>query len=156
MAIKLKRPTSVWVAQVLLFVFGLVFVAPLVVTVPTLVIRGAETPLFGVLLVIVVDAIVLSLFAAAFWGMFRRRQYGRWLGAAMLLLAFVLMTVGQIFRMGETAESPTSPPSAATIGAEVLIAILFLLLIYSLVFGKQVPAFFAADESEDPSSEGHN
>ncbi len=152
MATRMKRPTSVWVAQILLFVFALIFLAPLVVTIPALLIRGAETPLLGVLLVVVVDMVVLGLFAAAFWGMFRRRPYGRWLGAAMLFLAFIMMAAGQIFSPAETAEFQTNARSAGAIGAQVLIAILFLLLIYYLVFGKQVAAFFSPERFEESAA----
>lgn len=149
MTAKMKRPTSIWVAQILLFVFGLIFVAPLFVAVTAAFTSGAVASVAGLALVIAMNLAITVLFAIAFWGMFRRKVYGRWLGFAMLLLTFILSVIGQIFRpQGPLENVEYNSPGQATgaVAAQLLMAGLFLLLLYQLAFGKRVIAFFAPAE----------
>lgn len=149
MTVKMKRPTSIWVAQILLFVFGLIFIAPLIVAIKAVFTSGAVASVAGLLLVIVMNLAITALFAAAFWGMFRRKVYGRWLGFAMLSLAFILSVIGQVFRPQGPLEGVdyTSPGQATgAVAAQLLMAGLFLLLLYQIAFGKRVIAFFAPVE----------
>lgn len=149
MAVKMKRPTSIWVAQILLFVFGLIFIAPLIVALQAIFTGGAVASVAGLALVIAMNLAITVLFAVAFWGMFRRKVYGRWLGFAMLSLTFILSVIGQIFRPQGPIENVeyTSPgQSTAGTAAQILLAGMVLLLLYQLAFGKRVIAFFAADE----------
>jgi hypothetical protein len=149
MTAKMKRPTSIWVAQILLFVFGLIFLAPLFVAVTAVFTPGAVASAAGLALVIAMNLAITVLFAVAFWGMFRRKVYGRWLGFAMLSLTFVLSVIGQVFRPQGPLENVeyTSPgQSAGAVAAQLLMAGLFLLLLYQIAFGKRVIAFFAPAE----------
>ncbi len=145
MATKIKRPTSVWVAQLVLFVFGLISIALLVVTVPTLFVHGPDASLPRLVLIVTANIAITAAFAAAIWGMFRRRAYGRWLGVAMLSLAFALTVIGQLFREQgpvESVASATGRQSSGALIAQILIAALFVLLIGLLAFSKRVAAFF--------------
>lgn len=155
MANDIRRPTSVWVAQILIFIFGLILAAPLAVTVPAIFRHGDDVSLTSLLLVAAVNIIITVLFAAAFWGMFRRQAYGRWLGFAMLSLAFILSVVGQFLRPdGSFGYNEPSDPqrSAGTIIAQIMIAALLLALLYQLALGKRVIAFFAPDGSSADAS----
>lgn len=148
MATDIRRPTSVWVAQILLFFFALIFGALLVVTVPAIMNRGAETSLIGLVLAVAVNIVIIVLCVIAFWGMFRRRSYGRWLGFGVLLLTFVLSIAGQFLRPQgplESVENNNSPSASGFVGM-ALIGVLFLALLYQLARGKRVIAFFAPDE----------
>lgn len=146
MATRIKRPTSVWVAQILLFLFGLIFLAPLVVTFSALFSHNSEASVGRLLLLIAANFAVIGLIAAALWGMFRRRAYGRWLGVAMLAVSFAMMVIGQMYGASLTEGAETAARSAGSIAGQALISILFILLLCILSFDRRVAAFFSERE----------
>ena len=145
MATRIKRPTSVWVAQILLFLFGLIFLAPLVVTFSALFSHNSEASVGRLVLLIAANMAVIGLIAAALWGMFRRRAYGRWLGVAMLAVSFAMMVIGQMYGASLTEGAETAR-SAGSIAGQALISILFILLLCILSFDRRVAAFFSEAE----------
>ncbi|MBK6750899.1 MAG: hypothetical protein IPG67_13075 [Acidobacteria bacterium] len=92
-----KRPLSVWIAQILLLIFTLVFSASIVVAVVSLFGSGAA-PNIGFLMAIVLNIGIVLAFLAGFWGMSQRKPYGRWIGVGMLSLMIVMSILGQIMQ----------------------------------------------------------
>jgi len=151
METRIKRPTSVWVAQIVIFVFALVFSAPIVVALGALFGPNRQAgPMFSIVLVLIANVIFLALFIAAFWGMATRKPFGRWLGVGMLGLTFLLSIAGQVFRPEgplEYAAYENETQRMSGILAQVLMSALFMLLLYYLAFGKKVAAFFGSVEA---------
>lgn len=148
METKPKRPLSVWIAQILLLIFSLIFSASIVAAVAGL--FGSGTALnIGFLMAIALNIGIVLAIIAGFWGMAQRRPYGRWIGVGMLSLIFVLSIIGQIMQ----PEGPMKPyeydnsiqrwSAGAT---QVVMGVLFLSLIAYLAFAPKVTNFFTPTE----------
>ena len=82
----------------------------------------------------------------SFWGMARRKNYGRWLGVVCLLFLWSFIILGQLFRPSGPYQYYEYSNDAQLIGgviAAVCFNGLFLLLILRLAFARNVREFFA-------------
>ena len=127
METKVKRPPSVWITQILLVIFALIFLLPLILLV-------SGFPLWLILIGLLIDLAIVALCLAAFWGLAKRQMYGRWLGVSLLVLEGCLMFMGLV------------------IGIPTLIFLIFTglyaFLIYRLAFGSAANTFFAKPTSK--------
>src|SRR6185436_12803523 len=83
----IKRPLSVWIAQILLVVFVLLLLFTLLMDIAMVLTRLNETSvLIPALVVFAVMFAILVLFAVSFFGMLKARAYGRWLGLSSIVL----------------------------------------------------------------------
>jgi hypothetical protein len=142
---KLKRPASVWLTQVLLMIFALVFIFSLLLNLALVLKRVEEVSVLSLLLLCVVNLGLVVLFLTSFWGLTRRKIYGRWLGVASLALIWSLMLLGQALRpSGPVPYYEYSNTTQVVGGVIAAIAIygLFLFLIFRLAFAKSVTEFF--------------
>lgn len=141
---KIKRPPSVWITQILLLIFALIFLLPLVL----LVFGG---PLLVILIGLVIDLGIVALCLVAFWGLVKRRIYGRWLSVVLLSLFLLVQTLGQIFRPSGPLryyEYTNSVQATTAVVLQILFMMLFFFLIYRLAFGSAANAFFAKPADE--------
>jgi hypothetical protein len=152
---RVKRPPSVWIAQILLLIFTLILLIPFLL----ILVSPVGGPALALLLVFVVFLGLITLFAMAFWGMARRKMYGRWWGVVSLSLMFLLVIFGQVFQQaGPLKRYEYDNPTQLMWGTLTTVVIdgLFLFLIIRLATAKQVTRFFSDDfsihESRDPLS----
>ncbi len=147
---RIRRPASVWIAQVFMIIGALLLLLPLAMF---LFLPGGIgiTNIIGFVIIALIYLGLASLFLLAFWGMARRRGWGRWLGVGMLSLLVLVSILGQIVRPSgpvEYWEYDNARQAAAGLMAQLFILGLFLWLIYSLAFGKRATAFFTGREVE--------
>jgi thiol:disulfide interchange protein len=92
----MKRPPTIWLNQA---IFGLLllfaFLTNFVVLLTHL---GEEFSIVRTLLVYSMMLGVVLLLAIAFWGLARRKNYGRWLGILSLLLFWGLLILMKLWR----------------------------------------------------------
>ncbi len=97
----LTRPLSVWLIQAILVLGGVQMALSLLLAVGFCVIREFQACLAPSRLTIFLSAtIVLSIMWVTFWGLQRRRQYGRWLAVGFLVVGmFGLITNSPYFQL---------------------------------------------------------
>ena len=145
---KIKRPPTVWLTQTLLIIFALVWLSSIVLNF-ALLIRSGESisPVRTAIGLSIILGFVLLLLIA-FWGLAKRKMYGRWLGLLSLIVQWGLILYTQIRPpAGPWKRYEFNSPEevvGAVIG-QVLISVLFLTLILRLAFAKQVNEFFRRD-----------
>ena len=147
---KLSRPPSVLITQVILIMIGGLWL----VGGPLFLLASIRNPavsteyvVFGVMM------IVMSLsFLVGFWGLVKRKTYGRWIGVIGLSFLLLSIFVGDTFRPAGPLAYYEYKDSAAGTGA-VVAAIVFygliIFLIYRLARGKRANAFFAGVSAPD-------
>jgi hypothetical protein len=141
---KIKRPVSVWVAQILLGLFALLFLSG----VAMLLVVGiqSEIPLVILLVMAAMELFFVALCVAAIWAMAKRRPFGRWLGVAILSLMFILVTLSQLRQASgpfERYEYSNSTQMMSGVLAQIFLTSLILLLALWVAFSKKVSAFFS-------------
>lgn len=137
MSDKIKRPPSVWLAQIMLGLFTLLCFAILVISLTTPseggsgggpTVRGMSI-LFG----------TAGLLLVSLWGLAKRKAYGRWLGLLSLILEWVFILYAELSR----EEWPQEQGHLVfVIIFHGLLHVLVLTLIFRLAFAKGVKAFF--------------
>ena len=143
METKPKRPVSVWIAQILLIIFVLIFSASVLFALLALASSGSFN--FWILPVILINIVIIFAFLTGFWGMAQRRPYGRWIGVGMLSLMFVMSIVGQIMQTAgplKPYEYSNATERMAGFMTQLVMAALFLFLMAHLAFASKVTAFF--------------
>ena len=140
-----RRPVSVWIAQLLLTFLSMLFLIPIAVLLMKLMANPRLLPIVGTALAVAIHIAFISAMQAAFWGMVKRRPYGRWLGVGILSLIFVFSIIGQISRPEgpmEYYEYENATQAAAGLITQLLMSGLLLWLILTLSFSKKVSVFF--------------
>jgi len=141
----MKRPRTVWLTQALLIFFAGLFLLGLLINLARLgrlgegasgigAARGASLILGLVLLLLV-----------AFWGLAKRKMYGRWLGLVSLFLLWGIFSVIQYYPPAGPWKRYEYNSTAQLIGAGIFHAcvhVLFLVLILRLSFARKVVGFF--------------
>lgn len=161
---KIKRPISVWLAQILLLIsVVLLLTQPFVgafsaystaryYAIPD---NYAAFLVLRVLLYgFVINAPVAIVFLWAFWGASKHKRYGRWMTVILLLLVSIACAISVFV----DPYSPTDyyDSTNGLLSAGVLItkigAIMFLLfVVFRIAFAERVTAFF--NETSDPLNE---
>ena len=148
----IKRPPSVWLTQTLLIIFALLWLGILVLNLVTL--PGSVPEVESILRVVIGFSIILlfvSLFLVAFWGLARRKKYGKWLGLVSLIFIWGLIVYTQLFPSTGPYKRYEYDNAAQLAGAFLalsLIHALFLFLILRLAFSKKVNQFFQREEHD--------
>jgi hypothetical protein len=138
---KLKRPISVWIAQILLLLvasFVLLFQLVVVINIPKSAGSATEYLEFMVLFVVIPTI--------AFVGMALRKSWGRWLGVGFLSLLLLFTGLAQMTE----GSGPIMRDEYAT---GIILLALFLSLILRLVFAKNVSRFFSKNPNRSNSSD---
>jgi len=94
----------------------------------------------------------LALLVSAFWGLVKRKWYGKWLSVISLSFTWLLMLVGAVFRPSgplEYYEYENNTQKIAGFITQATILGLFLLLILYLAFSKRVAAFLREEKESN-------
>jgi len=148
----IKRPLSVWIAQILLVVFVLLLLFTLLMDIAMVLTHLNETSvLIPALVFFALMFAILVLFAASFFGMLKARAYGRWLGVSSIVLVWAFILLAQLRRPSGPFSYYEYDNRAQVVGAifaQLLIHGLFLTLIFRLAFARKVGAFFRGDATQ--------
>ena len=142
----MKRPLSVWLTQALVMIFGLLILSALLLNVVVLLSRlGDELSIVRTLLVYGAMLGVVLLLAITFWGLVKRKNYGRWLSVFLLLLFWGLLVLMKLRRPSgpyQYHEYDNAAQLAGAVFVQILLHGLILLLLVRLSFSKSVREFF--------------
>ena len=151
MTTKLKRPPTVWLTQILLAFFALLIFLAVLLNLANRLRSEEPFPVAGVIFLCLVVTFIGVFLLTTFWGLAKRKGYGRWLGVAFLLVFWGLVLMGQLFRPSGPYQYYEYENDAQLVGgiiAAVCINGLLLLLILRLAFSKKVKDFFAPLDPE--------
>ena len=142
----MKRPPIIWLTQSLLILFALLLLSAFVLNVVVLLTHwGNELSIVRIMIVYAVWLSIVVLSAVAFWGLAKRKNYGRWLGVLSLLFFWGLIILIKLRRPSGPSQYYEYDNPAQLAGAvivQVLLHGLVLFLILRLSFSKSVREFF--------------
>lgn len=142
----MKRPPTVWLTQTLLIIFAVLCLIALVLNLMMLPGRvGQGTPIVGAAVGVSIILSFVLLLLAAFWGLAKRKMYGKRLGLVSLVLLWALFTVTQYFPPAGPWKRYEYDSMAQLVWAAIFQACvhaLFLVLILRLGFARKVSEFF--------------
>jgi hypothetical protein len=147
-----RRPISVYIAQIAMLLLSILFFLPIFLIVPTFLRNPGAFSLFGISVAIVIYIGLLAIFQIAFWGMVKRKSYGRWLSVVSLSVISILGVVGNITRPKgpfEYQEYANSTQAAAGFMAGVVLISAISALILVMSFSRRVRNFFDPNALED-------
>ncbi len=142
----MKRPPTIWLTQSLLILFALLLLSAFLLNLAVLLTHLADG--FSVVRTLIVYALMLGIvvvLGVAFWGLAKRKMYGRWLGLLSLILLWSLLILIKLRGASGPYKSYEYDNPAQLAGAiivQVLVHGLLLTLILRLAFSKSVRAFF--------------
>lgn len=145
----MKRPPAVWLTQTLLLIFALLWLGVLLlnlVMLPGRVGRGGS--IIGAMVGVAIIFSFVLLLVIAFWGLAKRKMFGRWLGLILLILLWVLFAITQYFPPAGPWKRYEFDNTAQLVGATIFQACvhgLFLVLILRLGFARNMAEFFRKD-----------
>lgn len=144
---KAKRPISIWITQILLIIFILLFLFASLINLVSLFnnANAVSSNIFGVIVYLLITISLILLFLISFWGLAKRKIYGRWLGVTSLALVGIFVIIGQLFRPKGPIEYYEYENNTQLISAYItqgVMLTLFLTLILYVAFSKRVTAFF--------------
>ncbi|HEX6124806.1 MAG TPA: hypothetical protein VFZ23_05475 [Pyrinomonadaceae bacterium] len=147
MVLKSKRPLSVWIAQIILGIYGLGFALIILWGLYKGLTEGIRNPeLFVMTNLGGLSLVVVSL--GGLWGMAIRKPWGRWLGVAGLSVLLIGTAITQTSRrLADTGSSFVSIRFLLS----VLVVVGMAFLVYKVAAGDAADAFF-----EGKSTEGRN
>jgi hypothetical protein len=160
METKVKRPAAVWIAQILILLIGFPVSLIFLISIPGDVVylfRTGPTAylVFVLALLFLAKIFIATIFALAFWGLLKGKNYGRWLAFAVLTLLLLVFIYGQIFRPAGPIEYYEYTNNVQVFGAFLtgfFFNGLFGLFLFKLAFGARAKAFFHAERTT-PSAE---
>lgn len=171
---RIKRPPSVWITQAITLLFLILFLFGGISSIVRCLLSGAsKCPSLEILLrAIVVSGGISTILFFTFWGLLRRKRYGKWLGvmSLTLLLGLLLMReqsrviYGYILSGGHVKRAMPAgyydfSNDAQLIGAAtftVLLHLSLLFLISRLVFARSVKRFLHNSEPPEPQKDPNN
>lgn len=145
-----KRPISVWIAQILMMLYSALFMLPIFLFISMLIADFNLQFLIGFLLVSVVYLLLIGTMQLAFWGMVRRRSYGRWIAVGAICMNLGFSLLAQFARPEgpfEYYEYENVTQAAAGLTAQLVLIGAFLTLVFVLSFSGKVNRFFAGSSS---------
>ncbi|HXD31841.1 MAG TPA: hypothetical protein VN643_12035 [Pyrinomonadaceae bacterium] len=151
MTSKMKRPPTVWLTQILLFVFAFLFMTVLLRDIFGRPRVGGEIDVSGLTALVVVFLGIVGVLLLAFWGLVRRRNYGRKLSVFCLFGLWTMVNLAQLFRCDGPVQCYEYSNTGQLVGAGIAIAsynALFLFLMFRLSLGKKVRNFFSSQPSQ--------
>lgn len=170
---RIKRPPSVWITQAITVLFLIPFLFGGISPIVRCLFSGAsKCPSLGILLrAIFVFGGISTISFFTFWGLLRRKRYGKWLGVMSLALLLVLLLMSDQSRviynyiLSGAHVKKTMPAGyhdfsndAQLIGAAtftVLLHLSLLFLIFRLAFAKPAKRFFNNGELPRPQKDSN-
>jgi hypothetical protein len=148
---KIPRPPSVWIAQVILFIFGSIWLVAAVWNIYFAVMIATDiTRLMASIIPGVIFLAFACFFLLGFWGLTKRKVYGRVIAVLGLSVMLFGSLSSVIFRPSgpmQYYEYQNATQLAGGIFASIVLYGLLALLIGSLAFGKKANAFFSPTET---------
>ena len=144
---------TVWLAQGLLLIFLLVWLVSLVLNLVGVARNGSDASALRILIAFLIITGYGLMLLVAFWGLAKRRMYGKWLGVASLSFIWLLILYVQIRPPRgpyQRYEYQNSAQVAGAVIAALVTSSLFLIVILRLAFAKNVARFFKPDETIVP------
>jgi vacuolar-type H+-ATPase subunit I/STV1 len=142
----IKRPPAVWLTQILLVIFALLILSVFLINLTTVLTHlDKEFPVVRTVIVYSIMLGIVLLLLSSFWGLVKRRRYGRWLGFSSLVLLWGLIILIQLLRLSGPYKYYEFDNTAEVVGAvtfQILLHGLFLTLILHLGFGRRVGEYF--------------
>jgi hypothetical protein len=142
----MKRPSIVWLTQSLLILFAVLVLSAFLLNVAILLTHwDSDLSIVRIIIVYAVWLSIVLLLAVAFWGMAKRRNYGRWLGVLSLLLFWGFLILMKLQRPSgpyKYYEFDNTAQLAGAVAVQVVLHGLILVLILRLSFSKSVREFF--------------
>ena len=151
MPTKPKRPPAVWLTQILLAFSALLILVVVLLNLAHRLRSEEPFPVAGVIFLCLVVIVIEVYFLTAFWGLAKRKNYGRWLGVVFLLLFWGLQLMGQLSRPSGPYpyyDYKNSRELIVAASASICLDGLLLLLILRLAFARKVKQFFAPLDPE--------
>ncbi len=142
----IKRPPTVWLTQLLLTLFALLFLSIFLSNLVNLLRNlGGKYSIINTVIGYSLMVGMVVLLVSAFWGLAKRKMYGKWLGLLSLILIWTLLVFLQLRPPSgpyKRLEYDNSAQLAGGIIFQVSLHALILVLILRLSFSKQVGKFF--------------
>lgn len=146
MSDRVSRPPTIWLTQTILALFSLLLLGAAALNLVMLLGgAGGGVPILAVAAGSLIPLGFVLLLLAAFWGLAKRKVYGRWLGLLSLALLWALILLGQLLRPAGPLRYYEYNSAAELAGAAIFYVFihgLFLVLVVSLAFSKRVDEFF--------------
>lgn len=154
-----RRPIVIWIAQIVVLVMGVPLLLISLFTLARDSVFLSESDLsFQLVLAFFVSSALrigfIVFFFFAFWGMQKRRSYGRWLGVGAIGLLILLSIAGQFLRPSGPVGYYEYKNDAERVGAvfgQLIIYGLLSFFLYRLAFSKKVNEFFNPPERIEES-----
>jgi len=144
---------TVWLAQGLLLIFLLIWLVSLVLNLVGVARNGSDASALRILIAFLIITGYGLMLLVAFWGLAKRRMYGKWLGVASLSFIWLLILYVEIRPPRgpyQRYEYQNSGEVAGAVIAALVTSSLFLIVILRLAFAKNVARFFKHDETIVP------
>jgi hypothetical protein len=144
---------TVGLAQGLLLIFLLVWLVSWVLNLVGVARNGSDASALRILIAFLIITGYGLMLLVAFWGLAKRRMYGKWLGVASLSFIWLLILYVQIGPPRgpyQRYEYQNSTQVAGAVIAALVTSSLFLIVILRLAFAKNVARFFKHDETIVP------
>ena len=143
---KIKRPLVVWISQLLFLVDAIIYLFTGFTAILMLISREpVPVSLVARLAVLVVGFEVLLL--VPFWGLLKRKIYGRWLGVFSLIAIWGHITYLQLRPSLKMSGYYASEHSVAVFVGQLLLNIAFLFLPLRLATSRKVTTFLQPDSN---------
>lgn len=147
---KVSRPISVWIVQIIFILFIVLFSIGLlrVFSFTALILNSPnKTQAIGLIIGIVIYLFLIILMTVGFWGLAKRKAYGRWISVAILSLFLVQSLLSKLntSRKGfpfEYYEYNNNTELIAGAITQIILYGLLLALVITLVKSKKVQQFF--------------
>ena len=142
---KVSRPVTVWVAQALLLIFAAIWLFALTINLIVTVRDGSSASPIRMLVGASILCSIVVVLLIAFWGLAKRRMYGKWVSVVALSFLWLVFVYLQVYPPAGPVHRFEYNSSAEVAGAVItalLISVLFLLVIFRLAFSKKVDGFF--------------
>ena len=137
-----KRPPTIWLTQLLLVIFGLMFLWLLQSGVSSII---REPLQLRYILYLLVLCGFLLLLGTTFWQLVRKTRKGKWLGLASLLFMWSIVLMGQLRPANGPIQRYEYNNEAQRAGAstgQLVIHLMFATLTLRLLLSKKVNSFF--------------
>ena len=140
----MKRPPSIWITQILIGILVLIFCSNVLRNLRLNLTQSTPRQLLGRMILLS----LISFLLFAFWGLVKKRQWGKWLGICSLLLIWAMMTYGQLFPHNQRYEYNNDAQRVGAASGMIMMQMGMLTLMLRLAFSKKVNRFFQNQSDE--------
>lgn len=141
-ATKLKRPISVWLMQVFMFMFAGLFTYSCIRTVGDFgALATARVEVWKIAVALALQIAFIFAFAATAIALFRRAKWSKWVSLALLLLLIAFV----ILRPDTTYYANDAERFGGFIGRYLFFPPLFIWWAYALAFSQKAKRYFSTE-----------